>query len=44
MGKEVNHTKDPGPQSECPESHWLLTDLLFAVGLVAAIAYFAIGG
>ena len=40
----MNHTEDPGTQSECPESHWLLTDLLFAVGLVAALAYFAFGG
>ena len=42
-----DHTEDPGPasqHSECPESHWLLTDLLFSVGLVAAIAYFALGG
>jgi hypothetical protein len=35
---------DPGPQSECPESHWLLTDLLFSVGLVVACIYFALGG
>jgi hypothetical protein len=38
----VNHT-DPGPQSECPESHWRAVDALVAVGLVVAIALIAIG-
>lgn len=42
-----DHTEDPGPapqQSECPESHWRITDLLISIGAVAAIAYFALGG
>ncbi len=40
-----DHTEDPGPQqSECPESHWQITDLLMSIGLVTACIFFALGG
>jgi hypothetical protein len=37
--------REPGPQhSECPESHWRITDLLMSIGLVVACIFFALGG
>jgi hypothetical protein len=33
----TDHTEDPGPQSECPESHWQIVDALMGAGLALSL-------
>jgi hypothetical protein len=32
-----DHTEDPGPQSECPESEWQIVDALMGAGLALSL-------